>query len=109
MLLTVHRWFAYKTCPGDWLYNRLDELATKVTMALDPKNKVYIPEMEDDEDMTQERFNEFMENWLTEQAEKEPADWSKQARDWAENKGFIQGDGSGRKMYKKPLTREEFI
>ena len=23
MLLTVHRWFADKSCPGTWLYNRL--------------------------------------------------------------------------------------
>ena len=23
MVLTVHRWFANKSCPGDWLYSRL--------------------------------------------------------------------------------------
>lgn len=34
MLLTVHRWFANKSCPGDWLYDRLGELATKVTTKL---------------------------------------------------------------------------
>lgn len=34
MVLTVHRWFANKSCPGDWLYNRLDDLAAKVTAAL---------------------------------------------------------------------------
>lgn len=34
MLLTVHRWFANKSCPGDWLYSRLGELATKVTTEL---------------------------------------------------------------------------
>lgn len=31
MVITVHRWFANKSCPGDWLYNRLGDLATKVT------------------------------------------------------------------------------
>lgn len=31
MVITVHRWFANKACPGDWLYNRLDDLADKVT------------------------------------------------------------------------------
>ena len=30
MLLTVHRWFANKACPGDWLYARLGEVANKV-------------------------------------------------------------------------------
>lgn len=34
MLITVHRWFANKSCPGDWLYNRLGELATTVTERL---------------------------------------------------------------------------
>ena len=34
MLLTVHRWFANKSCPGDWLFSRLGDVATKVTAAL---------------------------------------------------------------------------
>lgn len=34
MVLTVHRWFANKSCPGDWLYARLGDLAAKVTAAL---------------------------------------------------------------------------
>ena len=34
MVLTVHRWFANKSCPGDWLYSRLGNLAAKVTAAL---------------------------------------------------------------------------
>ena len=34
MVLTVHRWFANKSCPGDWLYARLGDLASKVTASL---------------------------------------------------------------------------
>lgn len=34
MVLTVHRWFANKSCPGNWLYSRLGELTTKVTTEL---------------------------------------------------------------------------
>lgn len=34
MLITVHRWFANKSCPGDWLYSRLGELAEVVTSQL---------------------------------------------------------------------------
>ena len=34
MVLTVHRWFANKSCPGDWLYARLGDLAARVTAAL---------------------------------------------------------------------------
>ena len=36
MLITVHRWFANKSCPGDWLYNRLDDLANQVNALIDP-------------------------------------------------------------------------
>ncbi len=34
MVLTVHRWFANKACPGNWLYARLGDLAARVTAAL---------------------------------------------------------------------------
>lgn len=34
MVVTVHRWFANKACPGDWLYSRLGDLAAKVTTQL---------------------------------------------------------------------------
>lgn len=34
MILTVHRWFANKSCPGDWLYSRLGNLAAAVTTEL---------------------------------------------------------------------------
>lgn len=34
MILTVHRWFANKSCPGNWLYSRMGDLAEKVTAAL---------------------------------------------------------------------------
>lgn len=37
MVLTVHRWFANKACPGDWLYSRLGKLATEVTKKLGGK------------------------------------------------------------------------
>ena len=29
MLSTVHRWLQTRSCPGDWLYNRLGDLASK--------------------------------------------------------------------------------
>lgn len=34
MVLTAHRWFAATACPGDWMYAREGDLATKVTAAL---------------------------------------------------------------------------
>lgn len=42
MVLTVHRWFANKSCPGDWLYSRLGKVAEEVTKRLGQviRNKV---------------------------------------------------------------------
>lgn len=34
MVLTVHRWFANKSCPGNWMYARMGDLAQKVTAQL---------------------------------------------------------------------------
>lgn len=39
MIITVHRWFANKSCPGDWLYARLGDVAAKVTAALSGSEK----------------------------------------------------------------------
>ena len=99
ILITVHRWYAQKSCPGDWLYNRLGELATRVNM-----------ELEEEEEVTQEQFNKMMDTWVMEQAKLNTAEsWSKEARDWAETNKIILGDELGRKMYKKYITREEMV
>lgn len=37
MLLTVHRWFAPKACPGDWMMSRMSDLAIEVTERLAPE------------------------------------------------------------------------
>ena len=37
--MTVHRWFANKTCPGDYIYNRLGQIADEVNNKLKPKTK----------------------------------------------------------------------
>ena len=101
MLITIHRWYAPKECPGKWLESRLGDLADRVTRILNGE--------EEEEDMTQDKFNEMMDSWLKEQAKKEPSSWSAKDRKWAESNGFINGDENGNKMYKKPITREEFV
>lgn len=37
--MTVHRWFANKSCPGDYIYNRLGQIASEVNIKLNPKKK----------------------------------------------------------------------
>ena len=39
MLLTVHRWFANKACPGDWMMERMSDLANEVTERLAPETE----------------------------------------------------------------------
>ena len=98
--MTVHRWFALKSCPGDYIYNLYGTIAQEVNKRL---------MIEEEEEVTQEQFNEMMNTWLVQQAEKEGSEWSKDARQWAEAKGLVSGDTNGKKMYKKPLTREELM
>ena len=47
--MTVHRWFANKSCPGDYLYNRMGDIAASANTLL--KNNVPVPP---DHDVTKE-------------------------------------------------------
>lgn len=40
MRMTVHRWFANKECPGDYLYNKHPDIVKKVNSSLQPEFKV---------------------------------------------------------------------
>jgi hypothetical protein len=61
----------------------------------------------EDEEMTQERFNEMMNEYLKTIAAEQPSSWSVKERAWVEKKGLINGDAKGNRMYKKFVTREE--
>ena len=76
----------------------------------------YPPEMplwedrEEDGDMTQETFNQLMEGYFKAREEQEPSAWSAGERQWAEEKGLIQGSGEGgAKAYRAFLTREQAV
>lgn len=82
MLLTVHRWFANKACPGDWLFYRLGELASAVTKILNPSG-TGIPGDGDT-----------------------PHDWAADAVEWAVSRGIMRGRGTTLAL-NEPVTREE--
>lgn len=84
MLLTVHRWFAAKSCPGDWLFNRLGELASVVTRLLNPSG-TGVPGDGDT-----------------------PHEWAADAVEWAVSRGILRGNGKTLAL-NDPLTREEFV
>jgi hypothetical protein len=95
--MTVHRWFANKACPGEWLYSRHGQIAAEVNSRLEG------------EEVTQEQFNAMMNTYLAGLGEKEPGEWSVEARTWAEEQGLIQGDENGKKKYKQSCTREQMV
>lgn len=68
-----------------------------------------VAEEEKEMPFTQADFDKMMDNWLARREQKDPADWSEEARKWAEENGIIYGDGSGKKMYKAFATREHMI
>ena len=49
MVLTVHRWFANKSCPGSWMYARMGDLAGKVTAQLGGSKQEETPPVTDAE------------------------------------------------------------
>lgn len=78
--IAVHRWFAYKSCPGDYIYDRLGEIAEEVNRRLG----------------LDERDNE-------------PSKWkgAKEAVDWAKENGIMQGNEKGNLRLRDNITREE--
>lgn len=42
--ITVHRWFANKSCPGDYIYNRLGLVADEVNKRLGGDSKIVTPD-----------------------------------------------------------------
>lgn len=99
--MTVHRDYANKACPGDYLYNLHGQIAAEVNARLNS---------EEDEDMTQEQFNQMANNWITGLASQtEGADYAKEALSWGKENGLLLGDESGNQMPKSFLTREQFI
>ena len=71
--MTVHRWFAAKACPGDWLYQRHGQIAAEVNQRL--KGEV---------DMTKEEVKgivrEVIKEMEAERAAQTESDWAGKAQ-----------------------------
>lgn len=105
--MTVHRWFAAKACPGDWLYERHGQIADAVNQRLT-----------EDDIMTGEQIVQALtsENCLAilRQAraplqDNDAGQWSEAARQWAKDNGIIAGSSSTEfnGMWEDLLTREQ--
>lgn len=109
--MTVHRWFANKSCPGDYLYNRHGEIAAEVNRRLDAMEGA----KEDDDFMADSK--KFEEAWLAYRKtlqDNDAGQYSQEARNWATSIGLIAGNGTeinGQPncMWGDILTREQFV
>jgi hypothetical protein len=59
--MTVHRWFAAKSCPGEWLYSRHGQIAEAVNERL----------QQGGDDMTYEQFKAYMTQYRQELAKEQ--------------------------------------
>ena len=66
-----------------------------------------MPEYKGDEELSYEKFKEYMERYLSERAHMPPSAWSAEDREWAEKNGIIRGGADGDLQYKSFCTREQ--
>ena len=105
MVMTVHRWFAAKACPGDYLYNRHGEIAAEVNRRLEGEEEpMDIAKLISE--MTNEQAYQLMQKAeLHAKTLSEPA-WSQQEGHWAKAvaNGIVDGTSPER-----PAKRDEMI
>ena len=103
--MTVHRWFAAKACPGDYLYNRHGEIAAEVNRRLKGEDEpVDIAKLISE--MTNEQAYQLMQKAeLHAKTLSEPA-WSQQEGHWAKATAHGIVDGTSPE---RPMKRDEVI
>lgn len=103
--MTVHRWFAAKACPGDYLYNRHGEIAAEVNRRLKGEDEsVDIAKLISE--MTNKQAYQLMQKAeLHAKTIQEPS-WSKEEGHWAKAtaNGIVDGNSPER-----PMKRDEVI
>ena len=103
MILTVHRWFANKSCPGNWMYARMGDLAEKVTKALGDTDKPVVPDKP--EDKTTIKWFRVRKTWKDSKTQKgayKILDNAKKCAD--QNPGYKVFDLDGKVVYEPKAT-----
>ena len=93
--MTVHRDYANKSCPGDYLYNRHGQIAAEVNKRLEAAKAG-----KDEETMDTKQLTSCADTGDN------PSAWAKEATDYCKRKGIFAGDGAGNYGWQKPITRE---
>lgn len=79
--LTIHRWFANKSCPGDYLLSKHPYIVEEVNKLLTPKKEEI----------------------------KEPSSYALVSCEKAKSKGYIKGNNLGDYMWHEPITRQDLF
>ena len=110
MVMTVHRWFAAKACPGDYLYNLHGMIAAEVTKRLSSATTEGVCEM--NQEQFDKMFDASMLRYRRSLQDNDCGTWSEAARKFVtENRIFSGGtpgpDGQPNFMWEDLLTREQ--
>ena len=107
--MTVHRWFANKACPGDYLYASMGEIARRaneINFRIGELERLANKDNEEECDMTKDEVKALVADQVTKAMEASKAQvyntvdacpaWARKAVAWAVEAGCIQGDEAGR-------------
>lgn len=96
MVMTVHRWFANKACPGQYLLDRHREIAEEVTRRL-----------REEDTLTQDQFDAMMNDWLARRAALPASDWAVPYIEKAIDAGLMTEVNGSIERPQDFVTREE--
>ena len=100
MILTVHRWFANKSCPGNWMYARMGDLAEKVTKALQGSADNGSGDSEKKSEQESVKYYRVRKSWTDSKTQKgayKILDNAKKCAD--QNPGYKVFDADGKVVY----------
>lgn len=105
--MTVHRWFANKACPGDYLYNLHYQIAADVNERLKGAEEMTGEQIA--AALSSEDCQEILRKARKELQDNDASDYSAAARDWAVANGIIKGGEANEfnGMWEDMLTREQ--
>ena len=83
--MTVHRWFANKACPGNYLYNRHADIANQVNKLIEEEVKPVA------------------------KLDNTPDSYAKESINWALQNRILLGDDTGNLKLHEPVTRQDML
>ena len=96
-----------KWCPRPWMGGDQNAYYGVSGNELWRRFKEKLTAKEDDKMLSYEEFKSYMSRYEAERGAAAPGAWSREARDWAESEGLMQGAENGWLQYKLPVTREQ--